>query len=111
VYSNYPQLENIVKYVSDAAAVSVLVVYIWAITGWRRRPVRPLIVWPLVALLTFHLLLDLVYWRRPAWTIHFAIQCAALFFVLVLAIRGRKEGNRRKAGIPGTDDNQRGNSR
>lgn len=91
---NYPLSEGIIRYVSDAAAVGVLVAYIWATVRVRRRSIRPswlLMVWPLVALLAFRLVLDLLYWRRPIWTIHFAIQCAALLFVLALAVRGRRK--------------------
>jgi len=96
MYSTYPHLENIVKYVGDAAAASVIVVAIWEILrGGASRRFWPLIGWLLAANVAFHLLVDFVYWRRPAWTIHFAIQCAALCGMLVLLLRGRKAAQSR----------------
>jgi hypothetical protein len=69
-------------------------VYIWATERSQRHPDRPawpLIAWLVAALVMFHLLLDLFYWRRlSVWTVHFAIRCAALVGILVLAIRERK---------------------
>jgi hypothetical protein len=85
------RLENIVRYVGDAAAASVLVVCMWPILRWRRpstRPMLPLLLWLLVAMLTSGVLLDLVRWRLSGLTIHFVIHCAALSGVLALAMRG-----------------------
>jgi hypothetical protein len=101
MYSNYPQLENVVKYFGDAVAASVIVAVIWEILrGGCSRRFWTLIRWLLTANQALLLVVYFVYGPWRAWRIGFLIQCAAVFVVLMLSIRRRKAAHSRWANAP-----------